>query len=139
MKISTAFPSRYLKAAEVTAMGGRLQYTIRKVVIEEVGQDKTAKPVAYFQQIRQGLVISKTNAARLSASLGDETDDWTGKEVVLEVERVPMRGQLVDSIKAYVDGAFLVERRTPTLLESQRAAQQPPDQGGDRLDDEIPF
>ena len=138
MKISTAFPSKYLRAADIEDMGGQLIHTIRRVVTEPVGQDRQEKPVVYFRSGAQGLVLNRTNAARLSASLGDETDDWVGKTIVLEVEKVPMRGQLVASIKAYVDGKFLEERRPPTAAEAAKAAQAPT-ADFDRLDDEIPF
>jgi hypothetical protein len=139
MKISTAFPSKYLRAADVDEMGGEITHTIRKVVLEEVGQDRTEKPVVYFRQTQLGLVLNRTNAARLAASLGDETDRWVGQQIVLGTEQVPMRGQLVNSIRVRVDGKFREERRPPTMAEAQHAAQQPLDQGVDRLDDEIPF
>jgi hypothetical protein len=60
MKISTALPSKYLKAADVDEMGGQLTYTIRKVMLEEIGQDRTEKPVAYFRQTQLGLVLNRT-------------------------------------------------------------------------------
>jgi hypothetical protein len=139
MKISNAFPSKYLRAADIDEMGGGLRYTSRKVVVEAVGQDRTEKPIVYFRQTQLGLVLNRTNAARLAASLGDETDGWAGQQIVLETEQVPMRGQMVNSIRVRVDGKFVEERRVPTLVESQIAAQKPLDEGGDALDDEIPF
>jgi hypothetical protein len=139
MKTSTAFPSKFLRVADIDEVGGQLTPTIRKVVVEEIGQDRQEKPVVYFRQTQLGLVLNRTNAARLSASLGDETDGWIGKQIVLETEQVPMRGQMVNSIRVRVDGKFVEERRVPTLVESQIAAQKPLDEGGDALDDEIPF
>jgi hypothetical protein len=139
VKISNAFPSKYLRAADIEEMGGRLTHTVRKVVMEEVGQDRQEKPVVYFTKIRPGLVLNRTNAARLAASLGDETDGWAGKTITLETEKVPMRGQLVDSIKAYVDGKFMEERRPPTSAEVLRSQVKPLGQDADQLDDEIPF
>jgi len=135
MKISSAFPSKYLKASDVDEMGGQLTYTVRKVVIEEVGQDRQEKPVVYFRQTQLGLVLNRTNAGRLSASLGEETDGWIGKQVVLETEQVPMRGQLVASIRVRTEGNFVAERRVPTQQEAQVAAQKPLDE----LDDSVPF
>jgi hypothetical protein len=137
MKISQAFPSKYLRASDVDDMGGQLTYTIRKVAVEEVGQDRQEKPIVYFKQTRLGLVLNRTNAARLSASLGDETDGWVGRQIVLETEQVPMRGQLVNSIRVRVDGKFREERRPPTLVEAQIAAQQPLDDDPDLADDPI--
>jgi hypothetical protein len=139
VKISNAFPSKYLRAADIDEMGGQLIHTIRKVIMEEVGQDRQEKPVVYFRQTQLGLVLNRTNAARLSASLGDETERWIGQQIVLETEQVPMRGQLVNSIRVRTEGNYVAERRVPTQQEAQVAAQRPLDQGGDRPDDEIPF
>jgi hypothetical protein len=138
VKISNAFPSKYLRAANVDEMGGELRYTIRKVVLEAVGQDRTEKPIVYFRQTQLGLVLNRTNAARLAASLGDETAGWSGQQIVLETEQVPMRGQLVNSIRVRVDGKFIAERRPPTTAEVLRQQVKPLDQDVE-LDDEIPF
>jgi hypothetical protein len=48
-----------------------------------------------------------------------------------------MRGQLVNGIRVRVDGKFIEERRPPTLVESQIAAQQPLDDDPDLADDPI--
>jgi hypothetical protein len=92
MKISEAFPSKYLRADDVDAMGGQLIHTIRKVVLEEVGQDRVEKPVIYFRETPSGLVLNRTNANRLTPSLGDDTAHWIGKQITLETEMVPMGG-----------------------------------------------
>jgi len=130
MRISQAFPSRYLRAAD---LHGPTVCTVRTVRMEKVGQD--SKPVVYFDEVKSGFVVNATNARRLAASLGDETDNWCGRQVTLDVEQVEMRGQLVPAIRAHVDGAFMAERRPPTAKESAAAAQRPLDP----LDDEIPF
>jgi hypothetical protein len=89
MRISTAFPSKYLRAADVDEAGGELTYTTSKVVLEKIGQDRTTKPVIYFTTTRLGLVLNKTNAVRLSASLGDETDSWAGRQIALDPSLTP--------------------------------------------------
>jgi hypothetical protein len=142
MKISNAFPSKYLRADDIDARGGQLTHTIRKVVLEEVGQDRVEKPVVYVRDTPCGLVLNRTNATRLAASLGDETNDWIGQQIVLETEQVPMGGRIVPAIRVRVDGSFVKERRPPTASEAARAAQQPLEQDGnpfDDLDDQIPF
>jgi hypothetical protein len=141
-KISEAFPSKYLRADDVDAMGGEVTYTVRKAVMEEIGQDRTEKPIVYFRESPSGLVLNRTNATRLASSLGDDTAGWTGKQITLETEQVPTGGRMVNSIRVRVDGEFREERRPPTASEAARAAQQPLDQSGnpfDALDDEVPF
>jgi hypothetical protein len=48
-----------------------------------------------------------------------------------------MRGQLVNSIRLRTEGNYVAERRMPTQLEAQVAAQKPLSK--DELDDELPF
>jgi hypothetical protein len=137
MKVQDAFPSKYLRAADVESMGGELNYTIKRIVIEEVGQDKEEKPILYFRQIQQGLVLNRTNADRLAASLGDEMDNWAGKKITLTTELVRFGGRTVPGIVAQVDGAFMQERRPPSAKESAQAAQAPFDDDPDLADDPI--
>jgi hypothetical protein len=134
VRISKAFPSKYLRAADVKELGGEANYTVRSVDLEEIGRDRTQKPVVRFREVKQGLVLNKTNSARLAASLGDDTDDWCGKRITLGTERVPLGGEIVDAIRCSVAGRFMEERRPPTHTEAAMAAQRPLD---DILDDDI--
>jgi hypothetical protein len=90
------------------------------------------KPVVSFRETKQALVLNKTNAGRLSNSLGAETAAWIGKKVTLTIETYKP-GQMW--IAASVDGAFVEERRPPTAKEAAKAAQAPLE--GDILDDDI--
>jgi hypothetical protein len=131
MRISRAFPGKYLRASDVQ---GGMTCTIAMVTMEQVNRDEQ-KPIVYFKEVQQGLVLNKTNGFRLAESLGDETEEWSGRQVTLDTEWVTVRGQEVQAIRAHVDGAFMAEHRPPTAKESAAAAQKPLDD----LDDEIPF
>lgn len=86
MKIGAAFPSKYLKAADL--QGRRVPVTIDRVELEDV-DDGDRKPVLYFRGTDRGLVLNRTNAAALTDHLGtDETDQWRGRRVVLFPTRV---------------------------------------------------
>jgi len=132
VNILQQYPSKYLRVADIEFLGGSITYTVKTVQMEDMGKGET-KPCMYFRETTQALVVNKSNATRLAESLGPETTTWPGKRVTLSLEDVRVRGQNVKSITAYVDGAFLKERRIPTLAEAQVAAQQPLDD----LDDEI--
>jgi hypothetical protein len=80
MKISTAFPSRWLKAGD---LDGDTVLTITKCSIEEVGQGQEEKPVLWFAEVDQGLILNKTNANTVADLFGDETTQWTGKKIAL--------------------------------------------------------
>ncbi len=140
MKISGAFPSKYLKAAD---LGNRsVTVTIEKVVMENVGQEgqgEEYKPVLYFQGKSKGMVLNKTNAEAIAYVHGDETDAWLGKPVELLTMMVPFQGRMVPGlrIKAQTD------QWVPDAAHQGPTAQpiQAPEPGSqfDPVDDDIPF
>ncbi len=79
MKVSDAFPSKYVAAPDLD--GKNVRVTIARVEIEKVGED--TKPVIYFQGKQKALVCNKTNAKAIAAAYGDEMDDWIGSELIL--------------------------------------------------------
>ena len=99
MKISNAFPSKYLAASDL--QGQRFTLTIARVEMENVGgQDNPEhKPVIYFHGAQKGMVLNKTNAMNVSILYGDETDAWVGKQVELYVTQVPFGEKIVPAIR----------------------------------------
>jgi hypothetical protein len=82
MKISQIFPSRWLKAAELGPDG--LELTIRKVTLEEVGEEREQKPVMAFDETDKKLVLNITNSKAIAALTGlDDTDAWPGHKIKL--------------------------------------------------------
>jgi hypothetical protein len=98
MNINTAFPSKYLKGAE---MEGDTVYTIDSVTIENVGSsDKPeAKPVVMFRETEKGLVLNKTNANTIAGLYGPDTDGWAGKPITLFATEVDFQGQQTLAIR----------------------------------------
>ncbi len=111
MNIRDAFPSNYLKAAELRR---ELTVTIESLALEAVGSDQ--KPVLRFKEIAASLVVNRTNAAFLASKFGQETDMWRGKLITLFVVSVPFRGQTVPAIRIKAAAQAL-----------SRQHQQPPD------------
>jgi len=100
MRSTDAFKGAYLKAADI--LHKRLAVVIEDVVVEEVGQgsDKEERPIMHFQGKDKGLVLNKTNWARLADFLGsDESDDWRGMSIIIGTERVDFQGKRVDAIR----------------------------------------
>lgn len=90
MNIDTAFPSNYLKAADIE--GGDMVLTISKVVMETVGDDE--KPIVYFAEMDKGLVLNKTNANTIKGlTSSPNTDDWVGKRISLFATEVDFQGK----------------------------------------------
>ena len=95
--ISEAFPSQYLKAADLNNRTIKLK--IDKVVFEEIGQNKDSKPVMYFADAKKGLVLNKTNAEQIGSMYGQHLEGWSGKEIELFSQMVPFQGQSVAAIR----------------------------------------
>ena len=96
-KVSEAFPSNYLKAADLN--NRTIKVAINKIVFEEIGQNKDRKPIVYFDKVQKGLVLNKTNAVEIAATHGDQMDGWSGKEIELFSQMVPFQGQNVAAIR----------------------------------------
>ena len=69
MRISAAFPSKYLKAADL--QGKQVTVVMSHVTMETIGDDE--RPVLYFKGKDKGLVLNKTNANTIADAFGDDT------------------------------------------------------------------
>ena len=97
MKISEAFPSKYIKAADL--LGRRALVTIDSVGLENIG-DETDKLVVYFHNKDKGFVCNRTNANMIAEICGtEETEEWAGKQIVLYPTKVDFQGRRVDAIR----------------------------------------
>jgi hypothetical protein len=78
MNINAAFPSKYIKSAEVPEEG--LTLVIDRVEIEDVDGKGARKPVVYFRKAKKGMALNVTNSKKISSILGSaETDEWGGQ------------------------------------------------------------
>jgi hypothetical protein len=132
MNINSAFPSNYLKAADLGGNGRRVTVTIESVEMEDIGD--TDKPVVYFKDKKKGLVLNKTNSNMIAEiANSEETDNWTGVQVTLYSTKTDFQGRRVDAIRV----------EPPVKNNSSRAMQEqvPPPSDNDRPpdDDTVPF
>lgn len=95
MRIDELYPSRWLKAADVTRP---VLATIKSVAIEEVAEGED-KPVLNFFGDLKPMVLNRTNSASIAELYGEDTDTWTGKQVVLFSTKVQFNSKLVDAIR----------------------------------------
>ena len=111
-RISESFSGRWMNANDIGAPGKTLRTTITDVTEEEVGQgnDKKNKLVVWLKDSEKGLVLNKTNGNDLAEILGDETDDWTGKKIVLKVERVEFQGKKQPGLRIDVEATTSANR-----------------------------
>jgi len=126
MNIDTAFPSKYMKASDLPEETV-VPFTIEEVKMEEVGREKSVKPIIYFKGQEKGFCCNKTNANTISKALGSrDTEDWIGKTIRLYSTEVQFGDEMVESIRV-----SLKTSKTPPA----RSANQGPD---DELS-EVPF
>lgn len=126
MKISSAFPSQYLRASDLQDRPVRV--IMDRVAIEEIGSE--AKPILYFRGKEKGLVLNKTNANNIAARYGDDTDGWVDGEIELFPTLVDYQGKSVDAIRIRIPRP--APRTAPALPPEPRYDDTPPN-------DDIPF
>ena len=143
MNIDQAFPSKYLKSADITKP---IKVVIRGCRIEGIDEEgKEQKPVLYFNKIERGMVLNKTNAKMISGAFGPETDDWTGKTVGLWVDQNVMFGNEKRPglrVKVFsADPVFEEAEQDQDYAQEQSVTAQTLDQETaiDDLDTDIPF
>ncbi len=95
MKISNAFTSQYLKAADLDDKP--VKFLMDRVEMEDVGGDP--KPILFFQGQDKGLVLNKTNSNNIADAYGDDTDGWAGREIVLYPAMTDFQGKTVPCIR----------------------------------------
>lgn len=103
MKTSDAFPSNYLKAADLSDRQWTM--TIDNYQLEELQSNdgrKQKKPVLYFRRSKKGLVLNVTNSRTIEAAYGDEMDAWIGKDIILFSRIVEARGEEVLAIRVRI-------------------------------------
>lgn len=98
MNINQAFPSKYIKASDLRDQ--TVTVKIADVKIEEVGQNKETKPVAYFEGKQKGMVLNKTNSRKIASLAGSpETEDWVGVEIAIYPTETEFGGESVECIR----------------------------------------
>lgn len=136
-KISSIYPNRFLKPYELSKQK-RTPALIERVTTEVFGNDFAEKLVVTLLSedgSKRELVLNQTNARRLAAEFGDETDHWHGREVVLWTADINFRGDIIASVQIEPAPSPVPEapkttpKTTPKML----------GRGDQDLDDEIPF
>lgn len=151
MDINAAFPSKYLKAADLQKR--RHVLTIDRVVQEE-GIDK---PIMYFQGAQKGMALNKTNAMLIASLYGNNTDRWGGQRIELYEAQVSFNNQFVPAIRVMAPAEQMPAHQSGPLPAETRPVHPAPDpnapsdfqqpsqhgpapQGAvSGIDDEIPF
>ena len=128
MKITEAFPSKYLSAPDLHQRD--VKVVIARIEMEKIGRENDEKPVLYFTKSKKGLVLNKTNGKTIAAAYGDDTDQWEDREIILFSMMVQFGDEMVDSIRVKIPKPAVQPKPAP---QAHSELDPPP------LDDDIPF
>ncbi len=134
MNIQEAFPSKYIKAADLNDQNVRV--IMERVEMEDIGDDGD-KPVLYFRGKSKGMVMNKTNSNNIAIVYGDETDDWIGKEIILYPTMVDYQGRSVPAIRVRPPQAK--DRQSSELRHANGSPPPRRPTVAQELNDEVPF
>jgi hypothetical protein len=134
MKKSELFPSEYYNSGDVKT--GPILLTISHVRSEPVGNGTSTsdKPVASFREPNsKKLVVTSTKFDAIAMiAKSDDTENWEGVQIVLELGKANYQGKPVDSI------VIRAPRRPNKMAAPAAPITRPPTIEAD-LDDEISF
>lgn len=132
--LNEMFPSKFLKAEDIDQ---DYEVTIAEIASDTAGQGDEKKNVfvVYFEEFDKGLCLNKTNGGLIAAQHGSNTDAWKGKKVVLTVEDVQYKGELVKGIRVRRPHRPVAPVRKPL----PGGAQPKPANKSQEADDNIPF
>jgi hypothetical protein len=135
MKKSDVFSSEFYNSGDVKDRP--ILLTISDVRIEPVGNgtNTSDKLVAYFQEANsKKLVVTSTKFDAIAMiAKSDDTENWAGVQIVLELGKANYQGKLVDAI------AIRAPRRpNKSVVKPTAPITRLPTNESD-LDDEVPY
>jgi hypothetical protein len=99
MKLSDAFPSKYLTAEDIEEGDRTLTITAARGEVLGEGAKASNKIIISFREEKKELVCNKTNANPIAKIHGDDTDDWIGKQITLYATEVEYGGEVTLGIR----------------------------------------
>lgn len=97
MKLNQVMPKKYFSGADMDAElgGGDMTLKINRVSLERMKDEQgnltdEEKPVLYFEERKEGLILNPTRKAALLALFGtDDTDEYLGKSITVYTVDTP--------------------------------------------------
>lgn len=85
-KIGEMIESKYLKQSDVDGEMAVTVKGVKKVNVARDDEDPEYRWTVLFTEFPKPMVLNVTNLKRLAKALGDDTDEWTGNQVLLYVD-----------------------------------------------------
>lgn len=137
MKLNEMLESKYMKQADVSDEEVVTVETLKKVNVARDDEDPDYRWTVKFQEHKKSMVVNATNLKRMFKFLGDDSDEWPGKKIVLYVDpNIEFGGNIVGGLR--LKAAARPSTKVPVASDDvinrklNRAA-------ADDLDSEIPF
>jgi len=100
MKMNDFFPSKYLKAEDLT---GDTTVTITSCMASTDLKDRQGnpevKPVVSFSELDKAIILNKTNWKTIEKLHGADSNGWVGKAITLFTMDVDAFGDIVSAIR----------------------------------------
>jgi len=98
MKVSQMIQSKFMRKEDID---DDTPATIKSLKLEDMpGDSGEQRWVLHFREQSKGMVLNTTTIRVLEKTFGDESDDWTGKKVILYVDpNVTFKGQVVGGLR----------------------------------------
>jgi hypothetical protein len=101
MNANNLYPRKYATGEDLA--GKTLTLTVEAVSIDKMrphsGAPETEKPVLWFAGAKKGIIASRTLITEIVRVLGEEMDDWQGKQVTLYTKPIKVAG--VDRVQIH--------------------------------------
>jgi hypothetical protein len=116
MRAEDAFPSKFLRSADVKTKP--IVATVSHVEMQLIGQgqDQVKKPVLIFDDETKPMILNRTNFEILEGILGD-SDNWSGNQVKISCGPVRFQGKTVDGLRIVARAA--VKPLKPVIVEEE--------------------
>ena len=126
-RTSDMIQSKYLKTADIPDPVIVTVVKVGKVNLAKEDAAPEYKWAIRFQEFQKPMVLNSTNIKIAEKVFGsDNTDDWTGKEIILFAdENVTFGGELVGGLR------FKAQEKAPVKAVAKPAAHE--------MEDDIPF
>jgi hypothetical protein len=141
MKLDDMLESKFLKQSDFPQ--DRL-LTIVGVKRENIAKEDEAPEYRWtvkFKELDKPMVANSTNLKRIFRICGDDTDDWTGKRIVVYVDPdIEFGGKVVGGLRVRAPKTAPAANTPIAKVEAMKRASQPPEPPiADDDFDQIPF
>lgn len=100
MKASAMLESKYLKQSDVEEDTTVTVRSLKRVNVARDDEEPEYRWTVLFKEFEKPMVLNATNIKRMSKALGDDTDDWIGKQVVVYVDPdIEFGGNIVGGLR----------------------------------------